>query len=127
MLTRRFAVKATAAAAALVAVRANEARAVLGSDAVLPNVAAGLLRDRAAAHAVGKAYLESAPTLTRARLLTDLGSVQIAPPVGVGTIADQFDRAVRTDFANGHTVVVHGWILSRTEASLCALAYLRGV
>lgn len=30
--------------------------------------------------------------------------------------------AVRRDFGNADTVTVRGWILSRTEAELCALA-----
>jgi hypothetical protein len=33
-------------------------------------------------------------------------------------------EAQRSDFAEGRTVMVDGWILSRTEARLCALAAL---
>jgi hypothetical protein len=34
-------------------------------------------------------------------------------------------RAVRRDFEEGRSVQVEGWILSRTEAELCALTLLR--
>ena len=34
------------------------------------------------------------------------------------------DRRVRDDFAAGHTVRIHGWVLSRTEARLAALVTL---
>ena len=33
-------------------------------------------------------------------------------------------RAVRADFREGRTVELQGWVLSRTEAELCALALL---
>jgi hypothetical protein len=35
-----------------------------------------------------------------------------------------FRDAIRRDFAAGETVHVEGWVLSRTEARLCALAAL---
>jgi hypothetical protein len=35
-------------------------------------------------------------------------------------------RAVRDDFERGQTVQVEGWILSRTEAEICALTLLDG-
>lgn len=34
------------------------------------------------------------------------------------------DRRIRADFAESETVRVQGWVLSRTEARLCALAAL---
>jgi len=34
------------------------------------------------------------------------------------------DESQRRDFALGHTVIVNKWILSRTEANLCALIAL---
>jgi hypothetical protein len=34
------------------------------------------------------------------------------------------ERAVRDDFERGHTVQLEGWILSRTEAEICALTLL---
>jgi hypothetical protein len=35
-------------------------------------------------------------------------------------------KAVREDFERGRTVQVEGWILSRTEAEICALTLLDG-
>lgn len=34
------------------------------------------------------------------------------------------EARVRADFAAGHTVCLHGWVLARTEARQCALASL---
>jgi len=36
-------------------------------------------------------------------------------------LARRFSAGVRADFAAGRTVVLDGWILSRTEARVCAL------
>ena len=39
----------------------------------------------------------------------------------LGAADPPISQLVRADFANGHTVVVDGWILSVTEARQCAL------
>lgn len=36
----------------------------------------------------------------------------------------QIGTRIREDFANGRTLLVQGWCLSRTEARVCALAAL---
>jgi len=40
------------------------------------------------------------------------------------TVPPALDSAVREEFAAGRTVVVESWVLSRLEATLCALAAL---
>lgn len=38
-----------------------------------------------------------------------------------GEIDAQLDSQVKNDFASGQTIVLNGWVLSRTEARQCAL------
>jgi hypothetical protein len=73
-----------------------------------------LLANRAAARAIGAAYLRAYPgdTLADARAAAGLPRAQIA-------------LRVRADFAAGRVVMLDGWMLSATEVRLCALA-LRG-
>ena len=47
------------------------------------------------------------------------------PTPGASDTIDGFRRAVRRDFAEGRTLEVSGWLLSRTEASFYALVALR--
>jgi hypothetical protein len=37
---------------------------------------------------------------------------------------DKLEAMVRADFSEGRTVVIEGWVLSKTEARQCALHYL---
>jgi hypothetical protein len=69
---------------------------------------------------VGEAYLaqfddeRSASVLTR-RILASL------PPELKRIEAQALHRRIRADFECGDVVNLHGWLLSRTEARLCAL------
>ena len=65
---------------------------------------------QAAARTIGAAYLRAYPrdTLADARVIADLPRAQIA-------------ARVREDFAAGRVVMLDGWMLSVTEARLCAL------
>jgi hypothetical protein len=38
-------------------------------------------------------------------------------------LRQRLNAAVRADYRNGETVAVAGWLLARTQAELCALAY----
>lgn len=77
------------------------------------------IRDSAQIDALGKAYLKKAPsekdkrTLVR-RLLTDAPSDSAAIP-------SFLEQKISQDFETGDTVMVNGWVLSRTEARQCAL------
>ena len=76
-----------------------------------------------AAH-IGRAYLakhedERDVDVLRAHL-GDLVSQS-----GGDGLAERAGARIREDFATGRTVQVDGWLLSRTEARLCALAALR--
>ena len=82
----------------------------------------------AAVRAVGEAYLrqlgrdttrESIVVVTRGAL-DAIGSRH--EPDAIRALV----RAVREDFERGRTVQLEGWILSRTEAEICALTLLDG-
>ncbi len=82
--------------------------------------------DPASARVLGEAYAELYPCEMGQELpeliLSSLSSAQRAAAANdddalIALIAER----VREDFAQGSTVVIDGWLLSRTEARLCAL------
>ena len=100
------------------------------SDRVL-NIARQLVlvfKDRSSAGVVGRAYLDEnkeedsvaflASTLVLETGLADLPQL----PSGVGDYRERIWNATRRDFDTNEVVQINGWILSRTEARLCALA-----
>jgi hypothetical protein len=77
----------------------------------------------ASARVIGAAYLARHPAeRDRSRLLKEL-DLGAAGCDGARIRALVADRR-REDFASGRCVEVNGWILSRTEVRLCALAAL---
>lgn len=69
----------------------------------------------AGAHSIGREYLRMlGPGIARVR-------EHWHPLLAQGWDNSWIAEAVRRDFGNGDTVVVRSWILSRTEAELCAL------
>lgn len=85
-------------------------------------------RDPSAAREIGKAYLLVAPDeQDRDRLVEALAGDALEEWERLATRdLAALHRAVRArhqnDFRHSHTVRLHGWILSRTEARLAALA-----
>jgi hypothetical protein len=83
---------------------------------------AGIFREPASARAIGRAYLRQAPEEADAARPLDL----IHPGDCAALSTTELRRAVaarqRADFAAGRTVLLDGWVLSRTEARLCAFA-----
>lgn len=74
------------------------------------------------ARAIGRAYLEGEPgerdpAQLAARLAESLGG-------GAPWSRDDVLARVRRDYDEERVVLVRGWLLSRTEARLCALASL---
>jgi hypothetical protein len=80
------------------------------------------------ARAVGRAYLarfpeERAPIpLTRLILEGMTGSGAEASRLGKRELQAQIAARLRADFAEGYIAKIDGWLLSRTEGRLCALA-----
>jgi hypothetical protein len=87
-------------------------------------VAATASRLGADAAEVGRLYLEQHGAEADLTLLADLVSTNLDP--AAGDVAEQMSRAVSEDFRRGTTITVDGWLLSRTEARICAIAYLAG-
>jgi hypothetical protein len=85
---------------------------------------ARLLPHADSAARLGQRYLEDAPQEADAMRLVAL--IGIAPAAGKSDAAlrEHLETRIRQDFIDGATVTVDGWLLSRTEARLCALVAL---
>ena len=86
-----------------------------------------LLYDRAAARRFGRLYVRQVPAEDDPRILARLtvaflGAQQVdVIALDRTSLRHRLDARVRDDFASGTTVQLDGWVLSRTEARLCAL------
>ncbi|MGH8887216.1 MAG: hypothetical protein ACRDYX_18995 [Egibacteraceae bacterium] len=80
---------------------------------------------------VGQEYLRAAPAEAEGDALAGLVVGQLpAQHRALSAVTDRQLRdllllAVRQDFQEGRTVDLHGWLVSLTEARLCALAARR--
>lgn len=75
---------------------------------------------------VGNAYLdqtpsENSPEILINHLLINSKGDSIPKNTDSKTLQKLMSKKVKADFDNGETVVVRGWVLSRTEARQCAL------
>lgn len=97
-------------------------------DAVAPAEFHGLIRHRASAARIGRRYLATLPsTPDRSRLLEmspALGRILQATSRSRALAADLLRTTIADDFRRADTVVVDGWVLSATEARLCAVIAL---
>ena len=73
---------------------------------------------------VGRRYLESNGSEANCELLADLVAANLDRDAGEAP--EQMAMAASEDFRCGRVVTVDGWLLSRTEARICAIAYLAG-
>jgi hypothetical protein len=91
------------------------------SGAAAPPVPlASLFGDVTSARHIGRAYLEQCRAeADYDSLMADVGDLLTSP-----ASARKFEDMRRQDFTAGRTVMVRGWLLSRTEARLCGLAAL---
>jgi hypothetical protein len=91
---------------------------------------AGVLRHPDSAARLGRLYLESTPgEADAARLVMLIGTARGPALPAITDATDEslrsgLEERIRNDFINGKTVVVDGWLLSPTEARLCALVSL---
>ena len=134
MLKARRLILAVLAAGSLAPLLGMQRLIAAFSDAATPEARplaaqlVSLLRARDSAAALGHVYLAAMPEEATADRLVAL----ILPGRRAGedsVLGDRQLRAMlgerhRSDFASGRTVVLHGWILSRTEARLYALSAL---
>ena len=82
-----------------------------------------------AARAAGTAYLkqlgrDTSPASVAAATTATTAIIDSA--LNQREAVDTLVTAVRRDFREGRSVQVEGWVLSRTEAELCALTLLPG-
>lgn len=87
-----------------------------------------LLAHRESARIVGLEYLRKYPHESDAGLLLDriVAAGGGAAILGVSgrSLRVRLDQTIREDFAAERVVILSGWVLSVTEARLCALATL---
>jgi len=79
----------------------------------------GILRDRRSICDLGRDYRSSHPEENDADRL--LGLISANPPVSEPALRTALNRQQQREFARHQTVVLRGWVLSRTEARQCAL------
>ncbi len=97
---------------------------------VATDVLAQLLSDRTSVVRVGTAYLATAPgdadpAAAFDRMRRHGGALASALEDGsLGQVRRIAARGIREDFARGRIIKVDGWLLSQTEARLCALALM---
>jgi hypothetical protein len=112
--------------------RADVSVATAGShaDDWLSSRLANFFHNKESARAIGLEYLRIVPAEANVRRLTHLiGSSWYQPydetaHADIGKIKKILLRQQREDFEKGRIVELQGWILSQTEARLCALAAL---
>jgi hypothetical protein len=128
---RLFIVTALGLTATTLAVRLGLKREAIHDDSATD--AQRLLRafsNHESAAELGRAYLATAPREGSPTVLVELITAKL--PAGSaelrtaddGQIRSLLAQQVKEDFSSGNSVAVDGWIISKTEARLCALATL---
>ena len=128
MQRREFLMALGASGAALIAGLGTGLLACAGAGS-LRSALSEFYSDRAAARIVGQIYLNlAADENDPERLVALIAGEQLAEWQSLAGDRDALYRAVRarhrSDFENGNTASIDGWLLSRTEARLCALVAL---
>ena len=83
--------------------------------------------DKASARAIGRTYLEAHAHEAHADALVEtvLARLELeataAQSMRYAALKERIDAAISQDFDAGDTVMLEGWVLSRTEVRLCAL------
>jgi hypothetical protein len=101
-----------------------------GTSTPLVATLANFFQDKGSAKAVGVEYLRSHPGESDAELLVDrifAGNAQRRVEfieAGAAARRTLLGKLIREDFEHGRMVQVRGWMLSQTEARLCAIAVL---
>lgn len=129
---RAFLAFAAAAGAALLARAREPAQAALqeARERLLIGRLTRLLTHQESARAIGLEYARQYPAEARPAYL--LGAITAGVPGGGAALLAApdgerralLDRAMREDFTAERVVKLRGWVLSATEARLCALAAL---
>lgn len=132
-ISRRILLKRIVLAAAIGVLPASLRRTPRAQTHVLAPRLLACLSRRTSARLLGERYLLEAPQETDAALIATriAGSARRARALATmdtSSLRRLLAEQQRRDFAAGRTVNVNGWVLSRTEAQLCALAAIeRGI
>jgi hypothetical protein len=101
------------------------------SDGRSPTAAARLaatLSDQASARRLGAVYLRITPREANLRtLVSKVGGhlpVRAVHKASRDELRRHISQAIYSDFTVGRTVKLDGWVMSRTEARVCAIAAL---
>jgi len=127
---REFLEGLAAAGAAALAGSGASALVACAREDPLERALRGLLADREAAREVGLEVLALEPEAKTPELLVDrvargrAAELRELAGKGAGALADRLRDQHRADLSEDRVVVVRGWVLSQTEASLFALAAL---
>ena len=130
VLTRRNLLRLLASLGVVLATRPLGVLSTLGRSAGRESLGARLLRlfrSTASAAAIGRVYLQNAPQDADERRLLRLicSSGHRWHTANTRQLRLLIALQQVEDFKQGRLARVHGWILSETEARLCALAALR--
>jgi len=71
---------------------------------------------------VGKQYLYDNPSLDKQELAFAIGLNDSSE--SYHSVYQQFENKKARDFEVGNTLCIEGWVLSKAEVSLCALAFI---
>lgn len=131
ILTRRGFLRMTCAIVAIGSTRLPDLFAAsYGYHNPLASKFVGFFQDKESARAVGREYLRIAPVEADTLKLTELicaGRQERYAELchaSMGKVRSMLLQQQREDFEKDRIVNVQGWILSRTEVRLCALATL---
>lgn len=97
-------------------------------DAAAPHPLSAVLPRTPSAQVVGREYLRLRPEEADASRLLDLVAASLRPSPGPAParLGAAVARQVASDFAEERVVRLQGWVVSVTEARLCAAATLAG-
>lgn len=95
-------------------------------DAAITRALSNLFTIPENARVIGIRYLKHYPERANLELLLGVLGPDVAALATADdhTLLNHLNALQRQDFIDGETVIVNNWILSRTEASLCALVAL---
>jgi hypothetical protein len=127
-ITRRIFLRTIAWLSILGITRPDRVLADLGTCCPADITPDCFFKHRESAAIIGREYLKGRPGEADAEVLIEL--LPISPSVvqkdsylvGPEDFSELLRHHIRLDFEKGHVVKVHGWLLSETEARLCALA-----
>ncbi len=111
-------------AAAGTAVASNATAPAVPDRMPLQAALLGLLNHPDGARNIGARYLSLVPAEGDQRHLVNLLAKGAPGLMAREEARALLQNAVREDFDQGRTVELNGWVISRTEARLCALASL---